>query len=326
MKKVLFVVFLILGTVIGSGFSTGKEIAVFFSRFGVYSFFFIPLCFVLFYFVFYLLMTKGRERLKTNKKSKLLSILMLVCATIFSTAMFAGVENCVVEIPLVLKIVLFALIFAICFFACFKELKFLSVINLALIPALLIILLGFFVFKLPNSSFVRVNSPNVAAGLFGGGFFCLLYVVLNISLSSVVIAKAGEGLTKKQTKLACFLSAFVLSVFILIINVLVVCNFDLVNSAMPLLAMSEGVSTILLRFVIMVGCLTTLLSMIFVASSCCRDFSMNGRLVFFFCAILPFLLGKVGFGFIVSFLYPFASYLGVAILFMLFFGKLSRRR
>lgn len=321
MKKVLLVVFLILGTVIGSGFSTGKEIVVFFSRFGYYSFLFIPIAFVLFYFVFLFLMTKGRERLKGKRQSKLISILMLLCATIFSSSMFAGIENCMQNISTFLKIMLFAMVFALCFFACFKELKFLSGINLLLIPFLLIILATFFVIKLSSSSYVPFLTPNFVAGFVGGGFFCVLYVVLNISLSSVVIAKAGEGLTKKQTKLACFFAAFVLSVFILIIDVLVLCNYDLVNSAMPLLAMSEGVFAILLRFVIMVGCLTTLFSMVFVASSCCKELSCRDQIVFLLSVLLPFFFGKIGFSYIVSFLYPIASYLGVILLFLLFFWK-----
>ena len=321
MKAVLFVVFLILGTVIGSGFSTGKEIAVFFSRFGLFSFFFIPVCFVIFYAVFYLLLTRGKKKLKNSKKSKLISCLMFVCATIFSSSMFAGVENCMTSMHFVFVVVLMFLVFALCFFACFKEIKFLSKINLVLIPFLLLVLFCFFVFKLRKSSFSHIASPDFFTGLLGGGLYTILYVVLNISLSSVVIAKAGENLTKKQAKLSAFLSAFVLSAFILMINILVVCNFELVNSAMPLLAMSEGIASILLRFVIMVGCLTTLLSMVYISASCCKDFSLSDRFVFVICVLLPFFLGKIGFSFIVSFLYPFASYLGVILLFLLFLRK-----
>ncbi len=321
MKSVFFVVFLILGTVIGSGFSTGKEIAVFFSRFGVYSFFFIPLCFVLFYFVFCFLLTRGKEKLKKYKKSKMVSLLMFVCATIFSSSMFAGVDNCVQNNSFVFRIILMSMVIVLCFFACFKEIKFLSKINFVLIPFLLVILFGFFVFKLQNSSFSQIFSPRVLTGLFGGGLYMILYVVLNISLSSVVIARAGENLTKKQAKLTAFLSAFVLSAFILMINVLVICNFEMVNSSMPLLAMSEGISTILLRFVIMVGCLTTLLSMIYISASCCNKFAFSDRIVFVVCVLLPFVIGKIGFSYIVSFLYPLASYLGIFLLFLLFLRK-----
>ena len=42
-------VMLIIGMVIGSGFASGKEIAVFFSRFGWLSYVFIPIAFLLFF-------------------------------------------------------------------------------------------------------------------------------------------------------------------------------------------------------------------------------------------------------------------------------------
>lgn len=323
MKKVFLVVFLILGTVIGSGFSTGKEIVVFFSRFGYYSFLFIPLAFVLFYFTFYFLMTKGLKQINNRKNSKIVSILMLICATIFSSSMFAGIENCALSANIIFQVILIFLILVLCFFSCYKKLNFLSVINLVLIPILLAILLGFFIYQFPQSSFVSFNNPSVLVGLFGGGFYLVLYVVLNVSLSSVVIAKSGEGLTKKQIRLASFISAFVLSVFILLINILVVCNYDLINSAMPLLALSDGKFTFLLRFVIMVGCLTTLLSMIYVASSSCKELKIGDRNIFIICVILPYLLSKIGFSSIVSFLYPLASYLGIFLLFLLFFRKIT---
>lgn len=318
MKKCLLAIFLILGTVIGSGFSSGKEIVVFFTRFGFYSFLFIPIAFVLFYFVFYLLMTKGQQKLINNRNSKIVSILMILCCTIFSSSMFAGIQNCADNVSMYIKIFLFALIFLLCFFACFKKLNFLSVTNLILIPVLLIILIVFFFFAFPSSSFIPVPKQNVFVGLGGGAFFCVLYIVLNISLSSIVIAKSGEGMTKKQIKFASLFSALTLSVFILLVNVLVICNYDVVSEEMPLLALSSGVFSILLRFVIMVGCLTTLLSDIFIASSSCKRLNFNDVSIFIICTLLPFAMSSIGFSSIVSWLYPTASLVGVVLLFLLF--------
>ncbi len=321
MKKCIFSIFLILGTVIGSGFSSGKEIVVFFTRFGYYSFLFIPIAFVLFYLVFYFLMTKGLNKLNGKKNSKIISLLMLICCTVFSSAMFAGIQNCADNINFYIKIFLFALIFLLCFFVCFKKLEFLSVINIFLIPVLLVILLVFFLYVLPFSSFIEVPTHNAFVGLFGGSFFCVLYVILNISLSSVVIAKSGEGMTKKQIRFASLFSALILSVFILLVNVLVLCNYDVISEEMPLLALSSGVFSILLRFVIMVGCLTTLLSDIFIASASCKALKLNDVSIFVICTLLPFALSNIGFSSIVSWLYPIVSLIGVALLFLLFARK-----
>ena len=54
--KVLLVSLAIIGTIIGSGFISGKEIVVFFSNFGLMSFFCIILVFILFFYLFRLLL------------------------------------------------------------------------------------------------------------------------------------------------------------------------------------------------------------------------------------------------------------------------------
>ena len=229
MKKCLLAISLILGTVIGSGFSTGKEIAVFFSRFGYYSFLFIPLSAVLFYFAFYFLMYKGREKLQSQRNSKLVLVLMLVSASVFSASMFAGIGNCANDVSKVLKYILLFSVLLLCFFACFKKLEFLSKVNLILIPILLAIILIFFIFAFPKSSFVGFPKQGFLVEFFGGAFYTVLYIVLNLSLSSIVIADTGRNLTKKQIKCASLISAIILSVFMFLINLLIVCNYDYSN-------------------------------------------------------------------------------------------------
>lgn len=322
MKKCILAICLILGTVIGSGFSTGKEIAVFFSRFGYYSLLFIPIAFVLFYFSFYFLMSKGQKTFTDRKKSKIIMILLIICCTVFSASMFAGIQNCTKNMNIFFNIILFASIFLLCFFACFKKLEFLSKINLILIPLLLIIILAFFLSKLPLS-FEELPQNGVMVDLFGGAFFCVLYIILNISMSSVVISGAGRDLTKKQIKCVSFVSSLILSVFILLINLLIICNYDFITSQMPLLELSSGIFSLLLSFVIMVGCLTTLLSTIYIASSSCKSFKFSDLIIFFICVVLPFILSNIGFASIVSWLYPFVSFIGVVLLFLLYFPKIT---
>ena len=52
------VVLAIVGTIVGSGFISGKEIAVFFTRFGLFSYPCIFLAFFLFWGIFYLILIK----------------------------------------------------------------------------------------------------------------------------------------------------------------------------------------------------------------------------------------------------------------------------
>ena len=319
MKKCLLIIFLILGTVIGSGFSTGKEIAVFFSRFGYYSVLFIHLVFVMFYFTFYFLMRKGSK--KTYKKSRTIDIIMIFCATIFSSAMFAGIENCGLKGGYVFYFLLLLAVLLLCLIACFKKLLFLSKVNLLIVPLLLCIFVIFFFQALPKSSLGKIDGNGVLIDFFGGGFYSILYVVLNISLSSVVIASSGDGLTKKQIKWVSFFASLILSVFIFVINYLLLCNYDFINVAMPLLSLSSGIVNIAIKIAIIFGCLTTLLSMIYISANCCKRQSMSHFMTFAVCVALPFLMSVIGFSSIISWLYPIASFLGVFLLFLLFFKK-----
>lgn len=321
MRKCLLTISLILGTVIGSGFSTGKEIVVFFSRFGWFSFLFVAASFFLFYFGLLFLLTKGQKRLQNKKRDSVTLWLMFACSLVFSASMFAGVESCCGGVSFGIRVLLYASVLFLSFLACFKKLSFLSKINAVLIPCLLAIILAFFLFNLPNLSHISLPTQNVGLGLFGGGLFCVLYFVLNVSLPSVVIAESGKELTKKQAKLVSFVASLVLSVFIFLINLLIVCNYEVAPFAMPILALSKGVFAFLLRFVVLVGCLTTLLSDIYISSSVCKNFNLGDAITVSLCVGLPLGLSLVGFSHIVSWLYPVASLIGIFLLFQIFLQK-----
>ena len=49
MKKIWQVVFLIVGSIIGAGFASGRELSLFFAEFGYASLYFLPIVFILFY-------------------------------------------------------------------------------------------------------------------------------------------------------------------------------------------------------------------------------------------------------------------------------------
>ena len=187
---------------------------------------------------------------------------------------------------------------------------------------LLLIILLFFLNKLPLE-FQSFPRRSLFIDGFGGAFFCVLYILLNISMSSVVISNVGKDLTKKQIKLVSLISAVVLSVFIFIINLLIICNYDLITSQMPLLDLSSGIFSLLLSFVIMVGCLTTLLSTIYIASSSCKNLKLSDLIVFIVCVVLPFIISNIGFSSIVSWLYPLVSFIGIVLLVLLYFPKIT---
>ena len=61
MAKVFVAVLVLFGAVLGSGFASGKEIVVFFSRFGNLSFLYIFLAAFLFFLLFYFFLKNAEK-------------------------------------------------------------------------------------------------------------------------------------------------------------------------------------------------------------------------------------------------------------------------
>ena len=61
---------IIIGTIIGSGFATGKEVAVYFSRFGAVSYFLIAITGALFFAIIYFFLSRGSHAFEKVSSSK----------------------------------------------------------------------------------------------------------------------------------------------------------------------------------------------------------------------------------------------------------------
>ncbi len=311
MKKTFSAVMIVVGTVIGSGFASGKEIAVFFSRFGNISYLFILFAFFLFWGVIYLFFSFGEKLTRKISSSKIFSFLTVLVSLIFTSSMFAGAGNVLPE-NAVLKAFFSLFLIVLCLIIAKNGLSFLSGINNFIMP---VTLLSMCIVLFSNLKFSFAVS---AQSELGGLFFMLLYVILNFSISSIVIAKGGMNLSQKQKVWASFFASLTLSFFLLLTNFVLLSHPSAMAESMPLLALSSGVGEVLIKFVIFSGCLTTLFSLVLTSTDCLKQFHLSGFLRCFIAIILPFAISYLGFGAIVSYLYPFASVLGTLFLLILF--------
>lgn len=319
MKNSLATIFAILGTVIGSGFISGKEITVFFTRFGIFSFPCIFLSFFIFWGLFYLVLEKGSFALEKLKHSKFSFVISLVISTIFSSAMFAGTTNLLNFNNNFINFLIFGLILILCFIIYRKGIKFLNKLNYFLIPFMLIVL---FIILTSNLSFeaITISKPSYGGLSF---FYCLLYCLLNTSNGCVLIAKFSSSLTKRQKARVSFLSALVLMLILLFANVVLLkSSFD---ESMPLLSVLSGWQGAIMLVIIFIGCITTLFSLVFTSSFMMRGLCNNEFFVFFISLIVPLFCSLLGFNFIVTELYPISSILGAIILADLFFIPFFKR-
>ena len=133
-------VMLVIGMVIGSGFASGKEIAVFFSRFGCFSYIFIPFVFFLFWGVFFWILSHGEGGIDKLNSSKIFLSLYTTISLVFTASMFAGTkvtmffENHFIDITLMVVLLL------TCIYVSRTGIKVLEIFNAYLIPITIIIL------------------------------------------------------------------------------------------------------------------------------------------------------------------------------------------
>ena len=312
----------IIGTVIGSGFISGKEVVVFFSRFGLWSFPCIILTFFLFFFIFKFLLFKGEKSLKKIEKSKFSFVLNLILCSIFSASMFAGSINMVKGLGKIAVGIFIILLLFLSARVSKRGISSLNKLNFLLVPIMTLVLIFGGVYLLfKGGSVCNVGQSFGELSIL----YTFLYVVLNTANGCVLIANFGQKLTDKQKTRVAFWSALVLCVILLIINIVLLFSPKVFGEEMPLLALFSGVWKQVLSFAILIGCVTTLFSLIYSLSSSMRGLCKNEIWIFCVSVIMPFVLSLCGFGFIVSYLYPLASVIGAILLAQLSFIPLFKR-
>lgn len=314
--------FAIIGVVIGSGFISGKEVAVFFTRFGYWSFPCIVISFFLFFYIFKFLLGLSESSIFKFEKSKIAFVLNFFLCTVFSSSMFAGSIDMAKQQGLLVSIIFIVLLLIVCQRVSKKGIGCLNKLNFLLVPVMTILLVCALAFLLFKGG--QLQMPQNEHGSLSI-LYSMLYVILNSANGGVLIAKLGQSLSCRQKTRVAFLSALVLSVILFIINIVLLARPTVLVKEMPLLELFSGPLRKALSFAIMIGCVTTLLSLIFSLSSSMRGLCKNEYLIFLISVVMPFVLSLLGFGFIVSFLYPLASVVGVWLLGILFFESFFKR-
>ena len=292
---------------------------IFFSRFGVASYFYILLAGMLFFALFWFFLSKSKKILACIENSKIINWTTLFVSVVFCASMFAGLKSLFSYVPLWANVLLVSVVMAICLFSAFKGMDGLAKINIILMPIASLLFFAVIISCLSTSTAFDFSLSPLA-----GLLYCPLYVALNTCMSGFVISKMGEGLTKKQTFFVCLFSTLLLVVFLLFANLVLQQNSEAIYSDMPFLYLTSGknFSFVLAYVVILIGCLTTLISLCFtIKTSLDKAFKseeINALLSVFF----PFAISSLGFSQIVSFLYPICSVIGIFMLFYLIYAEI----
>ena len=330
MKKNLSIVFLLLGTTIGAGFCSGKEICVYFAKFGFSSLFFLPMFFFIYYFLFKTFLNLGRAQdypdfsafNKKYCKSTFFDTVLLFTYVIFSSAMFACIgEMGDLYFGATIKYIILAGTFVFCVFMLKKSFDKLKLVNFILVPVIVVVIASVCVLSLFNAE------KNIAFTLIKNGwilfFTPIIYACQGLTLSYYILIKSGNGLDKKSANFVSLLSAsiltFVLALAIIVLNL----HPSVISQPLPFVLLTFKLGfpfDLIYAPIIFFAIITTLLSSTRALYDFLAKYIQKPLLRAFVVCVVTLALSFCGFGKIVESLYPLVGCMGLVIVLKILFA------
>lgn len=335
MKKNLSTIFLILGTIIGAGFCSGKEICVYFAKFGFSALFFLPLFGLLYYFLFKTFLSLGSQNdypdfsafNKQYGKNGFFDGVLCFTYIIFSSAMFACIgEMGDLYFGHTIKVVLLIAVFVFCVFMLLKSFENLKRVNFVLIPIILIVLILVCILSLFN---VEQASQTVKISNGWMLFFTpIIYACQGLTLSYYILIKAGKGLSKKSTSIVAGVSAGLLTVVMALAIVVFNLHPSVLQQSLPfvLLTFKLGFPYDLIYAPIMFfAIITTLLSSTRALFDFLKKYIHNSFLCALLTCVVTLLLSFCGFDKIIESLYPLVGCMGFLLIAKILFAEKRKK-
>ena len=316
--KVLYLIVLISGCVMGAGFVSGSELWLFFGRYGWFA---LPLL-LLFVCVFgsgvYKVMTlKNKYQISSienlsillmPKIGKYIDYVLKFSYLVFASAMLAGIRTVAGEwVCIGVLIVSFIIVFL--------NKKTLMRLNLFLVPIVIGFVVSLLVFN--QNSIEVTNLIKPTSSVFYAIIGVIFYATVNLLLCFGALLRSYNSLTKKATFLVALVSSTILCVLAGVVLVLICStDFNLLDLPLSGVANNSGVAfSILGDIVIVASIFTTFIACVFGVHT---DKTSITRLVLLFCLI--YALSLVGFYHILE-----IGYFAIGIFSLIYFVALMRK-
>ena len=306
----------IIGTTIGAGFVSGKEISNFFNVYGNFAYLMALIMGIFYYFTLKLFFRCSNHN--PFEKSKALDYTVAFSQFISLTAMIAGLNS--VLCNYFGSTVLFYITCITCFIIILCGLKGLTRTNALLMPILLVFILfvGFHAISNAQTFEIEVidNSPlKIISYIF-------IYIGLDLFSCYPICMVLGKNTSRKEKTAISAIVGIAITILIscYLVSVLKK-DTDFIYFDLPILNYTIANFDYLYLFacvVLTIGIATTLLSNGFVLYDISNKLYKNNKFIVFlalFCA--AFILSFVGFSAIVEFFYPVNGIIGLALVVLL---------
>lgn len=321
----LKVAFLIIGTTIGAGYASGREIWEFFSSYGQGSSIAIVLSVILYSICCYIIMSLS-QAIQAPHYVQVLEVLMgktlskcydvLIFSYLFSTTvvMFAGsgATFSYWEKSYWLGVCIMALFVMLIFL---RGVHGIMSLNSILIPLLITTLLAVSTLYVINMShakeIIRSSQPAFASGI--------AFTALNILPLIAVLSAIGAGMSKKEMKVAAGTTVVILSLISLMYNEALLILADLIYLyEVPLFALLNEYPAemmVAVSLMLWLAIYTTAISNLLGMVSRFKEWTRVPKwLIALLCILLVIPMTQFGFGNLITFLYPLYGVLNLFVL------------
>ena len=340
-KKSIQLAAIFVGSVVGAGFATGREIVEFFSRYGASGMVGILIAgigFIYFGVKIMLLAIRleARNFSQLNRQifgpvfSPIVDLIMFIMLLGVSVVMLSGSGSVFQEqLHWPKEVGIFLTIF-LSLIVLVRGTKGLVFVNMAVVPMIM-----FCTFLLAGKSFFL---PDFFAKVFDGGKFegrvilsALAYVSFNITLTMAVLVPAATDIgDRRAVRLGGIMGGGILTVVLLASHVTLVQLDDLTMYQIPMAMIMKNLASFLYLFFILViygEIFTSIIGNIYGVERFVKKFVTVSPLwvgIILFSVIYGF--SKMDYGDLLSTLYPLFGYMSIIFLVLLLFQREPKRR
>ena len=327
----------LIGTFVGAGFASGKEVFNFFTFYSYYGiisiFIFSLLLFLLIYkclniktnlkidsyneFIFYL---EKKYKFFNNKFFLFIINIFLASSFYIMVVALSSLFNYQFNIA---RIITISCTIIICFFVLYKKnINFIYVINSILMPILIIFIFSLCLFNI-NLNNINFNELNNNSNIFTAIFMGLLYFSYNSLLFIPIIFDLKIIKNKKMNFKISFIYSIIILLITFLINLLLLSFYNFIyDIELPILYISNSsikIFSFFYFFIILSAIFTTMISS---GYSFVSNFNKNNfkiKLILFL--LFSFIFCFFSFSSLINFFYPIFGLIGFIQIFLILIDK-----
>lgn len=333
MKNILKIIFVIIGTLIGAGFASGKEVYIFFNKYGICGIIGIlvsgVVIGVLVYKVFYILLkqkgiddyNKLLNYIFVNRKSNRFNIvevinciinIFLLISFYIMVAGFSSYFKQEYSISIYITSSIFAIV---CYITLNNKIEAIIKISSVLVPIIIIFILNLGVKDL-SYSIKQISNMNFLENMLVESVISgTLYASYNSIILIPVLISLKKYINKKNIVLiGVFTSLIVILLSIFVYMILLKANVEIIEIDLPLIYVVKVFGKIyeyLYGAVIIISIFTSVISAGYsFLKNCSKTQKKYNRLLIIMCVTSIF-VANIGFSELVNILYPIFGVLGI---------------